>query len=46
MKTRRYLSREQGEILFTGSWGENNRNRRMRTEEMEHSGYIYFLFEP
>ncbi|MBX3740525.1 MAG: C39 family peptidase [Akkermansiaceae bacterium] len=39
-------NRERGEILFTESWGENKRNRRMRVEEMEHSGYLYFLFEP
>jgi hypothetical protein len=39
-------NKERNEILFTESWGENNRNRRMRAEEMEACVYHSFNFEP
>ena len=34
------------EVLFTESWGEDTRNRRMRIEEMETTTYRTFFFEP
>ncbi len=34
----------RGEVIFTESWGERVRNRRMRVEEME--GTSYFSFYP
>jgi len=40
------INKKRNEVLFTESWGENNRNRRMRAEEMEATTYIAFLFEP
>ncbi len=39
-------NKERDEIIFTESWGENNRNRRMRAEEMEATVYVAFVFEP
>jgi hypothetical protein len=35
---------ERGEIIFTESWGERFRQRRMRTEEMEATAYAIFFF--
>ena len=32
------------EIIFTESWGERSRNRRMRVEEME--GTVYLAYYP
>ena len=40
------INEERKEVLFTESWGENNRNRRMRTEEMEATAYAMFFFDP
>lgn len=34
------------EVLFTESWGEGNRHRRMRVEEMAATAYVLFYFEP
>lgn len=34
------------EVLFTESWGEGNRHRRMRQEEMAATAYVLFTFEP
>ena len=34
------------EVLFTESWGEGNRNRRMRQEEMAAIAYVLFTFTP
>ena len=39
-------NKERGEVLFTESWGENNRNRRMKAEEMEATAYVVFEFQP
>jgi hypothetical protein len=36
----------RNEVLFTESWGEGNRHRRMRTEEMASTVYVLFTFEP
>lgn len=38
-------NKERGE-LFTESWGENNRNRRMKAEEREATAYVVFEFQP
>jgi len=35
---------QRGEVVFTESWGEAARNRRMRIEEME--GTVYYTFYP
>ncbi len=35
---------KRGEVIFTESWGESARNRRMRYEEME--GTVYYTFYP
>jgi len=35
---------ERGEVIFTESWSEGVRNRRMRYEEME--GTAYYSFYP
>ena len=35
---------KRGEVIFTESWGEAARNRRMRYEEME--GTVYYTFYP
>lgn len=35
---------KRGEVIFTESWGESARNRRMRFEEME--GTVYYTFYP
>ena len=40
------FNKERGEVLFTESWGEGARNRRMRAEEMEATAYRLFVFEP
>ena len=40
------FNKKRGEVLFTESWGEDNRNRRMRAEEMEKTVYAAFIFEP
>ena len=40
-----YNSR-RGEVIFTESWGEAVRNRRMRVAEMEATGYYTFYFSP
>ncbi|MEM7010700.1 MAG: C39 family peptidase [Verrucomicrobiota bacterium] len=34
----------RGEVIFTESWGEHVRNRRMRAEEMEGTAYYAFYF--
>jgi hypothetical protein len=39
-------NKERDEVLFTESWGEGNRHRRMRVEEMESTVYVAFYFEP
>lgn len=39
------FNKERGEILFTESWGEETRHRRMRAEEMEETCYVMFKFE-
>ena len=39
-------NKERDEVLFTESWGEGNRHRRMRVEEMEAAVYVAFYFEP
>ena len=36
----------RGEIIFTESWGEAVRNRRMRVAEMEATCYYTFYFRP
>jgi hypothetical protein len=40
------FNKARGEVLFTESWGEETRNRRMRAEEMEAAVYVLFEFEP
>lgn len=35
---------KRGEVIFTESWGEEARNRRMRYEEM--AGTVYYTFYP
>ncbi len=40
------FNRERNEVLFTESWGEETRHRRMRAEEMEATCYVLFEFEP
>jgi hypothetical protein len=40
------FNKERSEIIFAESWGENNRDRRMRAEEMEATAYAVFVFEP
>ena len=35
---------QRREVIFTESWGERSRNRRMRIEEME--GTVYFAYHP
>jgi hypothetical protein len=40
------VNKKRDEVIFTESWGENNRNRRMRAEEMEATAYVTFLLEP
>lgn len=35
---------KRGEVIFTESWGEHVRNRRMRVEEMEGTSYYAFYF--
>lgn len=35
---------ERGEIIFTESWGETYRNRRMRTEEADATTLLLFFF--
>ena len=37
------FNRERGEIIFSESWTEQFRNRRMRFEEMEGTAYYTFL---
>ncbi len=39
-------NKERGEIIFSESWGEENRDRRMREEELEATAYAVFVFEP
>ena len=36
---------ERGEIIFLESWGEHTRDRRMRKEELEATGYMVFYFK-
>ena len=36
----------RGEVIFTESWGEAVRNRRMRVAEMEDTCYYTFYFSP
>ena len=40
------FNKERAEVLFTESWGEETRNRRMRAEEMTAAVYVLFEFEP
>jgi hypothetical protein len=40
------FNKKREEIIFTESWGENNRNRRMRAEEMEATVYASFSLTP
>lgn len=40
------FNQQRKEVLFTESWGENTRNRRMLIEEMEATTYHTFFFEP
>lgn len=40
------FNKERNEVLFTESWGEDTRHRRMRAEEMESTCYVQFEFEP
>lgn len=40
------FNKERNEVLFTESWGEETRHRRMRAEEMEATCYVMFEFEP
>ncbi len=40
------FNKERDEVLFTESWGEEKRHRRMRAEEMEATCYAVFGFEP
>jgi hypothetical protein len=40
------FNKDRKEVLFTESWGEGLRNRRMRAEEMEATAYCIFVFEP
>jgi len=37
---------DRGEVLFTESWLNDYRHRRMRTEEMEGTTYVIFYFNP
>jgi hypothetical protein len=39
-------NKARNEVLFTESWGEGNRHRRMLAEEMAASAYVMFFFEP
>ncbi|MEZ5405215.1 MAG: C39 family peptidase [Verrucomicrobiia bacterium] len=39
------FNKARNEVLFTESWGESFRNRRMRQEEMEATVYGIFIFE-
>ena len=34
----------RGEVIFSESWSEHVRNRRMRWEEMEGTAYYTFFF--
>ncbi|MFT5104731.1 MAG: hypothetical protein ACI8XO_001439 [Verrucomicrobiales bacterium] len=36
---------ERGEVIFLESWGEHTRDRRMRKEELEATGYMVFYFK-
>ena len=36
----------RGEYIYTDSWGEENRNKRMRTEELEATTFHAFVFTP
>lgn len=40
------FNKERNEVLFTESWGEETRHRRMRAEELEATCYVQFEFEP
>jgi hypothetical protein len=40
------FNKPRKEVLFTESWGEDTRNRRMRIEEMETTTYRTFFFDP
>lgn len=40
------FNKARGEVLFTESWGEETRNRRMRAMEMEATCYFMCEFEP
>ena len=37
-------NKKRDEFLFTESWGENNRHRRMLIDEMEYTAYYVFFF--
>ena len=39
-------NKERDEVIFTESWGEGTRNRRMRFEEMKATTSKMFYFEP
>jgi hypothetical protein len=39
-------NKARNEVLFTESWGEGNRHRRMRQEEMAATAYALFTFGP
>lgn len=40
------FNKDRNEVLFTESWGEETRHRRMRAEELETTCYVQFEFEP
>jgi hypothetical protein len=39
-------NKARDEVIFTESWGENMRNRRMRFEELQATASKLFYFEP
>ena len=39
-------NKDRRELIFSESWSENSRNRRMRTEELEGTCYFVFYFRP
>lgn len=38
------FNKERGEFIFSESWGEETRNRRMRFEEMKETVYFVWMF--
>lgn len=38
------INPKRNEVIFSEPWGPSTRNRRMRVEEMEATGYAFFFF--